>query len=586
MKMLDDRKTGCTVNDVALDRAVVLVLDCQTSGAHPRSGHIIEVGWITCGPAHDTVGTDPIISCCVQLPDGATIPDRVQQVTGITRHDLDEGITARAAWKKILRAARHVAGVNGTRTCPTVIHFSRFEEPFLRELHRRYTPELPFPLEIICTHEISRRLFPALPRRGLRALAGFFGHGIHDRRCRDHVAATAVIWRELTALIEKRYNVHTIEELKHWLERTPIHVHVYRSYPMERKQRRSLPDRPGIYRMLRSNGDVLYIGKARSIRKRVNSYFTKRSRHADHILEMLSQAKQLDITETGSALEAAILESDEIKQHAPPYNRALQAAQRALWFSTPDLRELSHAPSPRFTRGPFTHTPAIASLAAIRDVMNVQGGVSDDETASKVLALPAAYSPGNDCVRAGCELFFHKNAEVLKTMPVEHALASIGKECWLQRSHTHDDDDDEDSKTRAQPQEWTPDMVARIVAANVCSGMHVLRKAPWLVWLTESTIAWEEVMNSKKHWHMLMFDRGVIVHREQMRRTDDIPVPTGYEKRFQARQRNVDIETFDRMRVLLTEMRTVLTTGRWCAVRLSPTILLEPVKLTRILKWI
>jgi len=586
MKIVDDRKTGGTLNTGALDKAAVLVLDCQTSGAHPRSGHIIEVGWVTSSPPRDTVCTDPIISYCVQLPDGAEIPDRVQQITGITRSDLDEGITARAAWRKILRAANYIARVNGTRTCPTIIHFSRFEEPFLRELHQSCTPELPFPLEIICTHEISRRLFPALPRRGIRALAGFFGHGVRDRRCRDHVAATAFIWRELTVLLEKRHNVHTIEELMRWLERTPIHVHVYRSYPMERKQRRSLPDRPGVYRMLRSNGDVLYIGKARSIRKRVNSYFTKRSHHADHILEMLSQAKQLDITETGSALEAAILESDEIKQHAPPYNRALQATQRALWFSTPDLKELSHAPSPRFTRGPFTHAASIASLAAIRDVMNVYEGVWNDLTASHAFALPAEYSPGNECVRAGCELFFHQHADVLKTMPVEHALSSIGKEFWMQRSLDHDDDDDEDSETRVRQQEWTPDMVARIIAANVCRGMHTLRKAPWMVWLTESTIAWEEVVNSKKLWHMLVFESGVIVHREQIRRTHDIPVPPGYGKRFQARQRSFDVETFDRMRVLLTEMRTVLTAGRWFAVRLSPTILLEPVKLTGILKWI
>jgi hypothetical protein len=60
----------------------------------------------------------------------------------------------------------------------------------------------------------------------------------------------------------------------------------------------------------------------------VNSYFQSRRKHSEHILEMLTQAKDLDVTVTGSALEAAVLESDEIKTFKPPYNMALREKDR------------------------------------------------------------------------------------------------------------------------------------------------------------------------------------------------------------------------------------------------------------------
>ncbi len=587
MRTRGNPKTAHAKNDIALDTAQVLILDCQTSGSHARTGQIIEIGWVVCGGGHHEKCRERIETFLVQLPDGLSLSKRVQQVTGITGDALDTGITPRAAWEKIQRAARDTARNNGSQTCPTIVHYAKFEEPFLHELHGRYSPQRPFPLEIICTHEISRRLFPALPRRGIRALAGFFGHGIRNRRCHDHVAATVVIWRELIELLRKKYKVSTIAELRHWLARTPIHVHVYHSYPMERKKRRYLPDRPGVYRMLRSNGDILYIGKAGSIRKRVNSYFTKSNHHADHILEMLTQAKQIDVTETESALEAAILESDEIKQQLPPYNRALQATERVVWFCTPDLKEFGPSPNARLTKGPFIRRAAIESLAAIRDMLKISACTWNEETALHACAVPEKYVPDIECVRAGCELFLQQNAGAFQSESVEHALASLGRQFWSQYTTDREtDDDNNDIHDHDPAHKWTPETVARIITANVRAGTHMLRRAAWLVWLTESVFAWEEVRNSKKHRYLLVFERGEIVHRQHIVNREDIGIPPGYKKRFRVRQRCFNLATFDRMRVLLTEMRTVLNGGHWLAVGLGPKTILERSILEGILKWV
>ena len=98
-------------------------------------------------------------------------------------------------WSKIEReieraeAARPVAPA----PVPLVIHFARFEEPFLRALHARHGSG-PFPFELVCSHAVARRLLPELPRRTLRSLAGYFGAAVPPlRRSVDHVVATALV---------------------------------------------------------------------------------------------------------------------------------------------------------------------------------------------------------------------------------------------------------------------------------------------------------------------------------------------------------------------------------------------------------
>src|SRR5262249_33085861 len=126
-----------------------------------------------------------------------------------------------------------------------------------------------------------------------------------------------------------------------------------RVWPMPRDVRLSLPSAPGIYRMLRTDGGVLYVGKAASLHHRVNSYFRKQNGVPERLLEMLSQARGISFDVTPSRLESALLEPDEIKRHRPPYNVALTTDHRALWFTSPDLSRRSPKPSPRCPLGPF-----------------------------------------------------------------------------------------------------------------------------------------------------------------------------------------------------------------------------------------
>ncbi len=86
---------------------------------------------------------------------------------------------------------------------------------------------------------------------------------------------------------------------------------------------KTLPARPGVYRMLDARGDVLYVGKARALKNRVSQY-TQVARQPKRILRMVSQTRSMQIVTTHSEAEALLLEAQLIKRYRPPYNVLLR----------------------------------------------------------------------------------------------------------------------------------------------------------------------------------------------------------------------------------------------------------------------
>lgn len=85
----------------------------------------------------------------------------------------------------------------------------------------------------------------------------------------------------------------------------------------------NLTEKPGIYQMLDSKGSVLYVGKAKNLKKRVASYFRNKGLNNKTVV-LVSRISQIEVTVTSTETEALLLEHNLIKSHRPPYNILLR----------------------------------------------------------------------------------------------------------------------------------------------------------------------------------------------------------------------------------------------------------------------
>jgi DNA polymerase-3 subunit epsilon len=525
----------------------LLVLDAQASGATPAYGDLIELGWAVVGPE----GLGPVRSHWVIPRTQRWVPKAVRELTGWTPAVLEEALEETAVWQALADDARQLAEV-----APLAIHYARFELPFLRDLHARLG-EGAFPFAPLCVHAIAARLYPQLPRRNIRALAGFLGHSPElVRRTSGHVSATAFIWRALLEPLAER-GVETLDALETWLAETGTGGRKARGvYPLPAKQRLALPDKPGVYRFLRRNGDILYVGKATSLKKRVASHFTSGARTTERGLEMLTQVHEIRATETASILEAALLETDEIKRIDPPYNVQLRLGERAAWFASRDLRDTVAGPDNTHRIGPLPSARALLPLSALRAL-----AAGDDSPGLRAgaLAVPIAELPDDALFVEGYRSFVaeHYACEASPTQRVDRAARSL----WLARGRK-----EPEVEAAEDAPLWDLARVRRRLERALVQTGLLLRRARWLRMLGEADIAYREPGMARAR--ALIVAGGELVAQqdlESLAQLDALPV----RRPAVLRSTRYDAASYDRLRVLATELRRVQDDGGELALRFA-----------------
>ena len=133
---------------------------------------------------------------------------------------------------------------------------------------------------------------------------------------------------------------------------------------------RRLTDRPGVYRMFDRGGTVIYVGKARNLKRRVSSYFN-RSLTDRKTIALVSQIRQIEVTITHTEAEALILENNLIKELKPRYNVLLRDDK-----SYPYIYLSKHQEFPRLAvyrgsrKGPGRFFGPFPSSVAVRETLN------------------------------------------------------------------------------------------------------------------------------------------------------------------------------------------------------------------------
>ena len=291
------------------DRAEFVIVDTETTGSRAGEDQIIEIG------AARLVGGE-IVETFQQLIDpGRHVPHRITRLTGIS--------TAMVYGQP--RAAEVLPRfVDFLGDAIVVAHNLPFDARFLDvALAEAGLPPLQNPS--LDTLRLARRLLSSLPSKGLSKLTQHFGIEVQGRhRALGDAAATAELLVILLERLRLEFNVTTVQGLLDFqrrrykdTRREPSHLKKIRDQVLP-----LLPDRPGVYFMRDSRGSVIYVGKAKSLRNRVRSYFSAVEAHVPKTRKLVRDVRDVTWRETGTELAALLEESRLIKNYLPIYNRA------------------------------------------------------------------------------------------------------------------------------------------------------------------------------------------------------------------------------------------------------------------------
>ncbi|HET9956175.1 MAG TPA: GIY-YIG nuclease family protein, partial [Polyangiaceae bacterium] len=449
---------------------------------------------------------------------------------------------------------------------------------------QRFEPDCSFPLDAICLHAMASRLYPTLPRQSLRALAGYLGHSLHlERRSLGHVEASAFVWRRMCQELAGR-GIVSWEELKDWLaERAPPKPRSKKpQYPIDSARYRMLPDQPGVYRFLRSNSDVLYVGKATSLKKRTASHFRARP-GTPQSPEMLTQVADIAVTVTASALEACLLENELIKQLRPPYNVQLTVNDHPLWFSRPDFQAARPERGAEFVLGPLSSELSLRPLAALISLL--EGVAPSLALRAQVVGVSALYPPDEVVFGEGWSAFVQRHAAELETeslTPRRRALRVARKLTLAGAGKKEEEEDEAEATSEPGDRRWDGPRVVRHIERAVSQAYRSYRRARWLDLLQNSEVIYREP-GKETQPRLLLVKRGEILEARDAEipheticnsgpclptpelRAADLPSPQS----SRSLPSPFDRAKYDRLRILTTELKRILRDGGEVSVHVS-----------------
>ncbi|QGK69416.1 DEDD exonuclease domain-containing protein [Allosaccharopolyspora coralli] len=328
--------------DVPLAEITFVVVDLETTGGSSEHDTVTEIG------AVKVRGGEVIGEFATLVDPERGIPPAVVSITGIT----DAMVTGAPRLATVLPAF-----LEFVRDAVLVAHNAPFDIGFLRAACGRHALVWPKP-DVVCTAKLARRVLTRdeTPNHKLGTLARV----LHARtepvhRALDDARATTDV---LHSLLERvgAFGVHSLDEL---LDHLPD------VSPQQRRKRTladGLPDTPGVYLFRGPNDEVLYVGTASNLRRRVRQYFTAGEKRR-RIKEMVVLAERIDHVECAHPLEAEVRELRLLAAHAPPYNRRSKFPRRAWWVVLTDepFPRLSVVRTPRAGAfGPFPSRRAAA----------------------------------------------------------------------------------------------------------------------------------------------------------------------------------------------------------------------------------
>lgn len=290
----------------------VVYVDIETTGVSYRSNRIIEVAAIR-------VENDQIVDTFTTLVNpGSPIPYYITRLTGITSGDVADAPQFEAIAERlheILSGAIFIA------------HNVRFDYSFIKKqlalCNITYNPRM------LCSVRMSRALYPQEKGHSLQAIINRFELATTARH-RAYEDAE-VIWRFFKHAHQQHgpdlFTAAALKQLKHKSAPPNVAGDAFDN----------IPNTPGVYTFYDKDKSPIYIGKSVTLRKRVMSHFAQDTA-IDKEMKLSLHTHTISFIETGTELEALLLESRMVKEQLPLYNRMLRRYKKmyVLYADTND----------------------------------------------------------------------------------------------------------------------------------------------------------------------------------------------------------------------------------------------------------
>lgn len=317
-----------------LNEVDFVILDTETTGLRPGPNRVIEVAAIRLRKGEAIDSFQSLIN------PGCRLPAFIVQFTGITQEMVADAPSAQTVLPNFLRFIEGATLVG--HNLGFDIGFLSYEAQLLG-----YT----FPIDGLDTILLARRFLPGLRRFKLDMLAQHLNIHIANRhRALGDARVTAAIF---ASLLERAHQegIHTLGHLRRRLQlpvswsgditqepkvgevlradgklpaRSALIPRPTGSLFLNPAWKRDFPAKPGVYLMKDEHGQVIYVGKAKSLKDRLSSYYNHPLGYTRKMDGLLQNVKEIETRVLGSELEALLLESQLIKQLQPPYNVQLR----------------------------------------------------------------------------------------------------------------------------------------------------------------------------------------------------------------------------------------------------------------------
>jgi DNA polymerase-3 subunit epsilon len=273
-----------------------VIVDVETTGGSPKSTKITEIA------IYKFDGTEIIDEFVTLVNPEIKIPEFIIQLTGISNRMVSNA-------PKFFEIAKKI--VEFCKDCIFVAHNASFDYHVIRGEFKRLGYD--FRLPNLCSVKASRLIFPGYDSYSLGKITAQLGIKIEGRhRAGGDALATAQLFQLMYLKNAEKLNNLIQYEIN------PKVVHA--SLDLEIIE--NLPAKTGVYFFFDENNQLIYIGKSKNIRSRVEQHL--RNSTTQKGLRMLQEIARVEFELTGSEMIALLRESNLVKHHKPRYNHALK----------------------------------------------------------------------------------------------------------------------------------------------------------------------------------------------------------------------------------------------------------------------